>query len=190
MIIVAQGYENKGLRYTVRSAVPQDAHQLSALRLKIDGETENLDRVQGEAFIGPEGFRSLIAADMASGTNLFLVAEVQDRLAGFARCEGSPLRRLAHQAEFGVGVLQEFWGYGIGRSLLEQSIGWADTISLDKLSLKVLERNDKGIRLYESLGFEVEGVLRRDKRLADGQFYSTIVMGRLRGDRGGSVSQM
>lgn len=53
MIIVAQGYENKGLRYTVRSASPQDALQLSALRLKIEGETENLDRVQGEAFIGP-----------------------------------------------------------------------------------------------------------------------------------------
>lgn len=48
MIIVAQGYENKGLRYTVRSASPQDALQLSALRLKIDGETENLDRVQGK----------------------------------------------------------------------------------------------------------------------------------------------
>ncbi|MEK3904252.1 GNAT family N-acetyltransferase [Paenibacillus sp. FSL R7-0179] len=190
MIINALGYENKGLHYTVRSAVPQDAPQLSALRLKVDGETENLDRVQGEAFIGPGDFQSLIASDTASGTNLFLVAEVQDRLAGFARCEGSPLRRLAHQAEFGVGVLQEFWGYGIGRSLLEQSIGWAEAIGLEKLSLKVLERNDKAILLYESLGFEVEGVLRRDKLLADGQFYSTIVMGRLRGDRGGSASQM
>ncbi|WP_341347491.1 GNAT family N-acetyltransferase [Paenibacillus sp. FSL H3-0469] len=190
MIIDAQEYKNKGLRYMVRSAVPQDAPQLSALRLKVDGETENLDRVQGEGFIDPEGFRSLIAADTASSTNLFLVAEVQDRLAGFARCEGSPLRRLAHLAEFGVGVLQEFWGYGIGRSLLEQSISWAEAIGLEKLSLKVLEGNDKAIRLYESLGFEVEGVLRRDKLLADGQFYSTIVMGRLRGDRGGSVGRM
>lgn len=48
MIINALGYENKGLHYTVRSAVPQDAPQLSALRLKVDGETENLDRVQGK----------------------------------------------------------------------------------------------------------------------------------------------
>lgn len=86
-------------------------------------------------------------------------------------------------------MLQEFWGYGIGRSLLEQSISWAEAIGLEKLSLKVLERNDKAILLYESLGFEVEGVLRRDKLLADGQFYSTIVMGRLRGDRGGAQAK-
>ncbi|NQX43953.1 GNAT family N-acetyltransferase [Paenibacillus tritici] len=185
MIIKAQTYEIKGLSYIIRSAVAQDAEQLSALRLQVDGETENLDREQGEGWMGPAEFSALIAADTVSSRNLFLVADVQGRLAGFARCQGNELSRLAHQAEFGVGVLQEFWGYGMGRSLLAQAASWADAIGLEKLSLKVLETNDKAIKLYGRLGFEVEGVLRRDKRLADGQFYNTIVMGRLRRDRVG-----
>lgn len=180
MRIDAQVVENNGLCYTVRSAVPEDAGLLSALRLKVDGETENLDRVPGEGYIDPGGFAALIAADTDHRRKLCLVADVGGRLAGFARCEGSELQRLAHRAEFGVGVLQEFWGYGIGRSLLQEVVRWADREGLEKLNLQVLETNHKAIRLYESLGFEVEGILRRDKRLADGQFYNTVVMGRLR----------
>jgi RimJ/RimL family protein N-acetyltransferase len=180
MIIDAESFEIKGLSYTIRSAVPQDAAQLSALRLQVDGETEDLDRVQGERFIDPAGFAELIAADTDNSRNLFLVADVQGRLAGFARCEGNELSRLAHRAEFGVGVLLEFWGYRIGRNLLQQTAQWADATGLEKLTLQVLETNQKAIQLYTSLGFEVEGILRKDKLLADGQFYSTIVMGRLR----------
>ncbi|WP_238649891.1 GNAT family N-acetyltransferase [Paenibacillus piscarius] len=180
MRIEAQTFEHKGLCYTIRSAVHEDAGLLSALRLQVDGETEYLDRVPGEGFMDPEAWAALIAEDTHYSRNLCLVADVQGRLAGFARCEGSELLRLAHRAEFGVGVLREFWGYGIGRSLLQQAVCWADQERLEKLSLQVLETNDKAIRLYHSLGFEVEGVLRRDKRLADGQFYNTVVMGRLR----------
>lgn len=180
MRIDAQAVEKNGLCYTVRSAVPEDAGRLSALRLQVDGETEYLDRVPGEGFMAPEAWAALIAADTQHSRKLCLVAEVQGRLAGFARCEGSEFQRLAHRAEFGVGVLREFWGYGIGKSLLQETVRWADREGLEKLCLQVLETNGKAIRLYHSLGFEVEGVLRRDKRLADGQFYNTVVMGRLR----------
>ena len=180
MIIEAQTFEVKGLTYTIRSARPQDAGQLSALRLQVDGETENLDRVQGEGFIDPAGFAELIAVDTDNSRHIFLVAEVQGWLAGFARCEGNALSRLAHRAEFGVGVLQEYWGYRMGRNLLQRTLEWADGIGLEKVSLQVLETNHTAIELYKSLGFEIEGILRKDKRLADGQFYSTIAMGRLR----------
>jgi hypothetical protein len=85
MIIEAQAFEVKGLTYTIRSARLQDAGQLSALRLQVDGETENLDRVQGEGFIDPAGFAELIAADTDNSRHIFLVAEVQGRLAGFVQ---------------------------------------------------------------------------------------------------------
>jgi ribosomal protein S18 acetylase RimI-like enzyme len=45
----------------------------------------------------------------------------------------------------------------------------------------VLETNDKAIRLYQNYGFEVEGVLKKDKLLSDGNYYNTIVMGRFNG---------
>ncbi|MFW0912211.1 hypothetical protein B16_003362 len=43
-----------------------------------------------------------------------------------------------------------------------------------------METNQKAIRLYEHYGFEIEGLLKKDKRLADGMYYDTVVMGRQR----------
>ncbi|QRG70672.1 GNAT family N-acetyltransferase [Brevibacillus choshinensis] len=178
MFMDKQAFAVKGLDYTIRSAVEKDAEELSALRLVIDGETENLDREKGEAFIDPAGFAKLISEDTENPRNLFLVAVANDRIVGFSRCEGNQLRRSSHKVEFGVCVLKEFWGYGIGKQLLQQSISWADENGIRKMTLHVLETNEPAIALYQKLGFEIEGILKQDKLLADGTYYNTIVMGR------------
>lgn len=168
------------LQYAIRSARREDAANLSATRLQIDGETENLDRERGEAYIDEAGFIDIIENDSTSETSLFLVAEADGQIAGFSRCAGNALKRTSHQVEFGVGVLKEYWGYGIGRELLKQSLQWADTAGVKKITLKVLETNEKAVLLYEKHGFEVEGVLKADKLLRDGHFYNTVLMGRIK----------
>lgn len=179
MISKNQEFVVNGLHYVIRSAVEKDAQALSEVRLQVDGETENLDREPGEAFLDAAGFEQIIKTDTLSPRNLFLVAVVDERIVGFSRCEGVHLKRLAHKVEFGVGVIQEFWGYGIGKRLLQESIAWADSNGVKKIALQVLETNEKAIKLYSSLGFEVEGVLRKDKLLSDGIYYHTVMMGRL-----------
>ncbi|MEK4468936.1 MULTISPECIES: GNAT family N-acetyltransferase [Bacillus] len=178
MIIKGQEFHTNGLTYTVRSAVQTDAEQLSEIRVQIDGETENMDREAGEGFIDKIGFQKIIKTDSEEMKNLFLVAEVHNQIFGFSRCEGSKLKRLAHKVEFGVCILREFWGYGMGKSLLQQSIQWADENEVKKISLQVLEKNEKAIQLYKKLGLEVEGILKNDKKLSDGKYYNTVVMGR------------
>ena len=49
---------------------------------------------------------------------------------------------------------------------------------IKKMTLNVLETNEKAILLYKKLGFELEGVLKNDKLLSDGNYYHTVVMGR------------
>ncbi|MCL6602012.1 MAG: GNAT family N-acetyltransferase [Paenibacillus sp.] len=181
MIIIKQEFNVNGLNYTIRSAIEADATALSELRLHIDGETEYLDREQGEGFIDVPGFEQMIRADTEQTRNLFLVATVGERIVGFSRCEGSHLNRLSHKVEFGVCVLQDFWGYGIGKNLLRESMGWADSSGIKKITLAVLEANEKAIKLYKNLGFEVEGLLKKDKILSDGNYYNTILMGRFMG---------
>ncbi|MFF6016392.1 GNAT family N-acetyltransferase [Lysinibacillus fusiformis] len=178
MLINKRDYQNKELSYTVRCAERNDAQALSDLRLQLDGETENFDRTQGEGFIDRAGFEQLISNDLASPKNLCLVAVVDDQLVGYSRCEGSTLIRLAHKVTFGVGVRKDFWGYGIGKALMQVSIDWADANGILKMALEVLESNDKAVQLYQKCGFEVEGILKNDKRLSDGQYYHTILMGR------------
>jgi len=154
----SKAFHIKNVRYSIRTAKEEDANQLSQLRLQIDGETENMDRERGEAYIDEAGFKQLIQNDRELERNLFLVAAVDQRIVGFSRCEGNSLKRTAHRVEFGVCVLQDYWGYGIGTNLLKESISWADSSSIEKISLSVLETND----------------------LSDGKYYSTIVMGRIR----------
>lgn len=178
MIIKEQEFHINGLTYTIRSAAETDAEQLSKIRVQIDGETENMDREAGEGIIDKIGFQKIIKADSEEVKNLFLVAEVHNQIVGFSRCEGSNLKRLSHKVEFGVCILREFWGYGIGKSLLQQSIQWADENEVKKISLQVLETNEKAIQLYKKFSFEVEGILKYDKRLSDGKYYNTVVMGR------------
>jgi RimJ/RimL family protein N-acetyltransferase len=178
MIVDAKEFLIKDLRYIVRSAKVEDARTLSEVRLQIDGETENLNREQGEAYIDETGFKQIIEEDTESRYNLFLVAEVDGRIVGFSRCEGNKLKRTSHKVEFGVCVLKEFWGYGIGKNFLKETIHWADSNGIRKITLDVLETNVNAIELYKKYGFKVEGILKKDKFLSDGNYYDTILMGR------------
>lgn len=180
MIIQEQTFNIKGVTYTIRCACHKDAKELSALRLQIDGETENMDREKGEAFIDTASFERIIEVDSEQSRNLFLVAEIDGRIVGFSRCEGTYLKRFAHKVEFGVCVLKEFWGFGIGKQLLKESIIWADASNIKKITLSVLETNEKAVKLYKKLGFETEGILKKDKVLSDGNYYNTIIMGRFK----------
>lgn len=178
MIIDEEVFQVNGMSYIIRSAAIGDADALSKLRVQIDGETENLDREPGEAFIDSASFEEIIQMDSDKPGHLFLTAVADNRIVGFSRCVGNDLKRFAHKVEFGVCVTKDYWGYGIGKNLLRQSIDWADLNDIKKMTLNVTETNEKAIQLYESLGFEVEGVLRKDKLLSDGTYYHTILMGR------------
>ncbi|WLR47247.1 GNAT family N-acetyltransferase [Halobacillus litoralis] len=168
----------RDLSYVVRVAQEADAQALSQVRLQIDGETEYLDREPGEGYLSEADLEELINRDRAKPNRLFLVAESKGAIIGFSRCAGSDLIRLSHQVEFGVGVLKDYWGYRVGKELLQQSIRWAEGNGMLKITLRVLETNEKAMEMYQRFGFEVEGVLKKDKRLSDGNYYSTILMAR------------
>lgn len=62
---------------------------------------------------------------------------------------------------------------------MNESISWAEDNDIQKMTLNVLETNHKAITLYQKMGFEVEGVLKKDRLLVDGQYYNTVIMGRV-----------
>lgn len=82
------------------------------------------------------------------------VAELNGQVAGFKLSEKLP--DSSHGA--GLYVAVDLQGQGIGRLLMQD---WIDNASSDILKLEVLEKNTAAKRLYEKLGFVVDGVAKR-----------------------------
>ncbi len=182
MVIEDKIIDGKSLRWKLRCPRKEDADELSKLRVVIDGETENLDRQSGEAFLTLEDFEKIICEDNDSKISLFLVAEVGGKIVGFSRLEGNKLIRFRHKAEFGICILKKYWGYGIGRAMLEKILSYADSSDIKKISLTAVETNTKAIKLYENYGFLQEGLLINDRIHKDGEYYNTVIMGRIKGN--------
>jgi ribosomal protein S18 acetylase RimI-like enzyme len=78
-------------------------------------------------------------------------------------------------------INQDFWGYGIGKNLMKETISWADANGIKKIVLNgVVETNEKAIELYKRLGFEIEGLMKNDRILSDGKYYNTYMLGRFK----------
>ena len=75
---------------------------------------------------------------------------------------GSPSRRTypasRHVADLGLMVAEAARGKGIGRMLLAEAVAWARESGVAKLELHVFPWNEPALRLYESFGFEREGI--------------------------------
>lgn len=71
----------------------------------------------------------------------------------------------AHCGTLGVGLLPAYRGKGIGRKLMQRTIGAAFALGITRIELTVREHNTNAIALYKSLGFEVEGFHRNAVRI-------------------------
>ena len=72
---------------------------------------------------------------------------------------------------------KKHWGKGIGTHMMNVMLAWAkENELLEKIMLKAQVENKTAIKLYEKLGFEVEGCLKKDF-LVDGQYRDSIIMG-------------
>ena len=179
MVIESKRIEGHILTWIMRCPTKNDAFKLFKLRIQMDGETENLDREPGEGIRTTEDFETLIFEDSIAERNLFLIAESEGKIVGFTRCESSRLSRFRHKAEFGLCISKEYWGYGIGKVLLENILTWADNAGIKKISLSAVQTNTKAIQLYKNYGFVEEGLLMNDRIHKDGNYYNTVIMGRV-----------
>jgi diamine N-acetyltransferase len=84
-------------------------------------------------------------------------------------------------AQFGmlIGEKQE-WGKGYGTEATSLMVAYAfGTLNLNRVWLHVYSDNSRGIRAYERVGFQREGLLRQEN-YRDGRYGDTIAMAILR----------
>ncbi|GCE15949.1 GNAT family N-acetyltransferase [Tengunoibacter tsumagoiensis] len=165
------------LPLTIRSAERSDAEQILAFFNEIGGESENIPFGPGEFGINIDEKITFIDQSIASPTQLVLIAEVSDEIAGMLTFNTSKRPRLQHAGEFGISVRRKYWHIGIGSHLLAYLIDWAkQTRTIRKINLRVRVDNDAAISLYEKYGFTKEGMITRDMSI-HGEFIDAYLMG-------------
>ena len=161
----------------LRPAIPQDAAAFLQYIEQVAGETDFLTFGPGEFGGSEECQRQTYALALITDNELFLMAEINGRIVGNLAFRGLCRPRVEHSGEFGITILQEFWGLGIGRYLIEYLIGWARAGGIvRKINLRVREDNIRGQKLYKRLGFNEEGRISRDF-FYNNRFYDSIFMG-------------
>ena len=60
----------------------------------------------------------------------------------------------------GVAINPNYFGKGFGTKMMLEVIDFCKTKSISRIELSVDTKNKKAIQLYESVGFEKEGILR------------------------------
>jgi L-phenylalanine/L-methionine N-acetyltransferase len=110
-----------------------------------------------------------------------LVAECDGRVVGFGELVTHPDEaRMRHVGEVNMVATHADWtGKGVGRALLEAMIDLADNwLNLARLALFVFTDNTHAVRLYERLGFAIEGTMPR-MGFGAGGWMDAYLMGRL-----------
>ena len=93
-----------------------------------------------------------------SDNEIEIVALVDGKIVGLAGIEKVGTKyKLRHRAEFGISILKEYWGLGLGKALTSACIQCAKDAGYIQLELDVVANNDRAIAMYKSLGFTEYG---------------------------------
>lgn len=166
-----------GVELLVRNAVASDARALRDVMQRTHAETDYLLSYPDEQSVDDEQEARSLAETERSDNEVELVAVLDGRIVGSAGVTAVGSRRkVAHRARFGISILKECWGMGIGRVLMEASIDCARKAGFTQLELEVVADNERALSLYRCAGFEEYGRNPRGYRSASSGYQELVHM--------------
>lgn len=163
---------------TIREITKMDADALLHLRRQLDAETSFMLLEPEERTTTVEDEHIRIAEVLQKENQMIFVAEQNRKLVGYLSAIGGGFRRNRHSAYIVVGILQAFVGQGIGTQLFTAMENWARQQGLHRLELTVMIHNERGVNLYQKMGFEIEG-RKCDSLCVDGRYIDEYSMAKL-----------
>ncbi|MEA4893754.1 MAG: GNAT family N-acetyltransferase [Oscillospiraceae bacterium] len=176
-------YEEKSLTLrngqgcVLRSPTGSDAEEMICCLRKTASETIFLARYEDEIKFTPDDEAKILSDIYDNPEGIMIAAFIGGRLvanAGFSSV--APYERTRHRAEFGISVLKEYWGLGLGSLLLAALIEAAAKAGYEQLELEVVAENERATALYEKFGFETYGIRPGTFKYRDGVYRSCRLM--------------
>ena len=160
----------------LRAPEASDATELIAYLRQACSETDYLLRTPQECTMTLEQEEAFVEGLNASAWDMMIVCEVDGRIAG--NCQISRKRQIKtrHRGEIAIGLLQEFWGLGIGTALMQAMIDQSNDWGLMQLELEYIEGTARARALYEKMGFRIVGLRPDAIRQPDGKLRHEYIM--------------
>lgn len=138
----------------IRGAGAEDAEAVYETFNKTHVETDFLLSYADENSFVAEEEAEFLRKKSESDNEIEMIAIVDGKVAGSAGVMSLGSKyKIKHRAEFGIGVLKQYWGLGIGRALTEACIECAKKAGYGQLELNVVADNERAISLYREMGF-------------------------------------
>jgi RimJ/RimL family protein N-acetyltransferase len=166
-----------GQEVAIRSAVKTDAVGILELSKSVLNEEIYQLTSASEFTKSVEAEEKWIESHLSNPNHIVLVAELNSQIVGLLDFSNGHRTRIAHTGDFGMSVLKEFRDHGIGQLLLKSLASWAENNkSIEKISLNVHANNERAIAVYKKMGYEVEGIRRREIKYSSDLYVDTVVM--------------
>ena len=143
---------------TLRNGAEQDGEQVLDVFNKTHAETDFLLTYPDENSFTVSQESEFLKEKTASKNEIEIVAEINGKIVGTAGIEAVGGKfKISHRADFGIAILKEYWGLGIGSALTKACIECAKAAGYSQLELNVVAENKAAAALYEKLGFKEYG---------------------------------
>lgn len=168
--VVWRGLDNAGEAFVVSVGDRRDADRFLAHMQAIVTETDLLLQSADDELPDPMTQRAILDQLSRIQNCLCLIAHrpglMRQELLGSITLLGGTTRRSKHIAKLGMGVRRFAWRKGIGRRLVEESLSWAtQSPVVERVALQVYASNTGAMKLYEDMGFEIDGRLVEEVQL-------------------------
>lgn len=106
-----------------------------------------------------------------------LVAEVDGHIVAVQNFTGKQSKKTQHTGEYGVAILPEWRGKGLGMKMLSHLIDWATQNSeVEIIELHVFSENTIARELYKKVGFQEVGYIKRAFKQVEGSYCDNVIM--------------
>ncbi len=149
-----------------------------ATRNDLDGIVNVFESVMAEEiYLLGEHFYAIdyINTKISGENDLILIAEDNGKIIGVLTLIREPFLKNRHVAVLGIAIIDGYRHEGIGSAMMDESIRWAESAGIEKITLEVFSTNINAIEMYKKFGFEIEGIRKRQFKI-QGQYVDDVLM--------------